>query len=76
MMKKTRLALMIGGLLLGAASATVSAARLSADEPAARAAVAQPAATADVLARRGRGSDDPKPPACDDHGTDVCNSEA
>ncbi len=64
-MKRTRLAVLVSGLLLGAAVGTASAVQIAPEFHS-----ASPAAY--PLAKNG--ADDPLPPACDDHGTDVCVS--
>ena len=78
----------MGALLWGAAAGTTSAALAEADQSVAHALAGHltsavlsgyaapdfyPASpVGDLLARRGRGADDPQPPKCDDHGTDLC----
>lgn len=74
MMKKTKLATLISALVWGAAVGTASAALAASDQSAARspASFYSHTSVAELLARHG--ADDPQPPNCDDHGTDLCSA--
>ena len=82
MMKKTKLAVLMSTLVWGAAVGTTSTALAAADQPVARALAGQSgyfaadfysqSPVAELLAKHG--ADDPRPPKCDDHGTDLCNT--
>ena len=66
-MNRTRLAMLVSGLLLGAAAGTASAAMVTPDS--------YPASPVTIQLAK-NGADDRLPPACDDHGTDLCLSRS